>query len=155
MKNNGISLIVLIITIVVIIILTAIFVATGLDALNEAKKSKTENEIAQIKKAIQNEYVDYLRNENQFNLTGSLAKNKWSNSNDCINVIISSLDIDDTEEKNLKIEKIKKEIPRDYNKFVKIIESGDMLKLGLENFSDDNSYIVNYNTNEVYGPLNK
>ncbi len=155
LKNNkGISLITLILTIIVILILTAIFLSTGLDSIFEAKGSKNANEIAQLKSAISDRFNSYLKNEDTVALTGKLAKNTYT-TDECINKIISTLDFEKAtdEEKETQKNKISNNISRDYEKYVMIIESGDMAQLGLENYSKTNRYIVDYYTGMVYGPI--
>lgn len=149
MKNSGITIITLIITIVVIIILTSIFVASGLESLNEAKITKAENEIKMLKEAVVNRYTSYVKNQNGIALYGTPVKDKMSSS-ECVERILDTLNND---EKIKKETKITKEIERDYAKFVMLVASGDMARLGLENYDVDNVYIVNYNTSSVYGPI--
>lgn len=154
MNNKGITIITLIVMIAVIIILTSIFMATGLDSLKEAKNSEIKNEIYQLKQAVVNRYTSYEKNDGNIALIGTLAKNEWSNFEDCLERVIASLTYDNEtiEERTSGEARIKKEISRDYNKFVMIVNSGDRLRLGLEN-SSDNVYIVNYYTGAVYGPI--
>lgn len=155
LKNNkGISLITLILTIIVILILTAIFLSTGLDSIFEAKNSKNANEIAQLKSAVSDRFNSHLKNEDTVTLVGKLAKNTYT-SDECISKIISTLDFEKStdEEKNTEKNKISNNISRDYEKYVMIIEAGDMAQLGLENYSKTNRYIVDYYTGMVYGPI--
>lgn len=158
LKNNkGISLITLILTIIVILILTAIFVSSGLDSIFEAKGSKNANEIAQLKSAVADRFNSYLKNEDTVALVGKLAKNteSYNTVDECVNKIISTLDFEKAtdEEKNAEKNRISNNISRDYEKYVMIIESGDMAQLGLENYSKTNRYIVDYYTGAVYGPI--
>ena len=154
MKNKGITIITLIVMITVIIILTSVFIATGLDSLNEAKNTEKKNEIYLLKEAVINRYTSYEKNNGNVILVGTLAKNKYPSLTDCIDKIIPTLSLDNAtpEEKNDKINKISNEITRDYDKFVMIVDSGDRIKLGLEN-SSDYIYIVNYYTGSIYGPI--
>lgn len=153
--NNGVTLITVIVMIIIIIILASVFIATGLDSLNETKKGKVINETYQIKEAISDEYTNFLKNLDTATLIGTLAKTKWSNPDDCINKIKASLndeDFENAEDRSKKETKIEDDIKRDYDQYVMIIDSKDKQKLGLENYSEDMIYIVNYNTNSVYGP---
>lgn len=153
-SNKGISLISLVIMIIVILILTAIFVSSGLDSVFEAKNSKNSNEIAQLKTAVVNRFNSYLKNEDTVTLIGRLAKNTYT-TEECVNKIISTLDFEKStqEQKNLETSRITSNITRDFEDYVMIIESGDMSKLGLENYSKTNRYIVDYYTGAVYGPI--
>lgn len=153
-NNEGISLIALVMMIIVILILTAIFVSSGLDSIFEAKSSKNANEIAQLKNAIADRFNSYLKNEDTVTLIGTPAKTKYS-TEQCVNKIISSLDYEKVtqEEKNADVSKITNNIERDFDTYVMIISSGDMAKLGLENYSKVNNYIVDYYTGMVYGPI--
>lgn len=156
-KNNGVSLITLIVMIAVVLILSSIFISTGLDALKESKNSEVKNEIYQLKQAVVNKYTSYEKNNGNVILVGTLAKNKWTNYSECITEIYKTLEFDkETEaEKEAKRAKISGDIARDYDTFVKLIYSGDMAKLGLESFSDENVYIVDYYTGSVYGPISE
>lgn len=157
-KNRGITIITLVITITVILILTSIFIATGIDALNESKKAEIENEIYQLKQAISARYTSYIKNDGDISLLGDSPNNKWVNADECINTVISVLRFEDDlspEDEEAKKQKVRDEILRDYNTYVKIIDSGDKLKLGLENYSDDKVYVVDYFTGSVYGPINE
>ena len=141
-----------------IIVLASVFIATGTESLEESKKSAITNEIHQIKEAIVNKYVSYQKNDGNVYLNGVLAKSKWPNSGDCIDLIVDLITYQEGatfEEKAMKISKISAEIGRDYDKYVKIIHSGDMASLGLENYATDSVYIVNYKTGGVYGPISE
>lgn len=154
MKNKGITIITLIVMITVIIILTSVFMATTLDSLNETENTGRKNEIYQLKEAVINRYTSYEKNNGNVILVGTLAKNKYPSPTDCVDKITPTLSFDSAtqEEKNNKINKISNEITRDYDSFVMIVDSGDRIKLGLEN-SSDYIYIVNYYTGSVYGPI--
>ncbi len=153
-NNKGINLITLIIMIAIILILTAIFASNGLDSVFEAKNSKNANEIAQLKTAVANRFNSYLKNEDTVSLIGKPVKSTYT-SDECVNKIISTLDFEKAsqEEKTAEITKITNNISRDFNEYIMIIESGDMARLGLENYSKTNRYIVNYYTGAVYGPI--
>lgn len=154
MKNNGVTIITLIVMITVIIILTSIFIATGLDSLNEAKNAEVKNEIYQLKQAVVNRYTSYEKNNGNIALHGTLARNRWTDSEDCLEEVIASLTYEnETVEEKASVEaRIRNEIARDYDKFVMLVDSGDRINLGLEN-SSDNVYVVNYYTGAVYGPI--
>ena len=146
-KNNGVTLITVIVMVIIIIILTSIFMASGLDSIDQSKEGKIKYEKSQIKEAIADEYTNYIKNSDRTTLTGTLAKTKWENSEDCINKIKASLSDDDYEnaDEKAKVEsKIENDIKRDYEQYVMIINSADKQKLGLENFSNDYVFIVNY-----------
>lgn len=154
MENKGITIIALIVMIAVIIILTSIFVATGIDSLNESKKAEIQNEIYQLKQAVVNRYASYEKNDGNISLIGTSATAKWAEADMCVNDVISTLTFEDEteDEKQLKIGRIANEITRDYDKFVKLVDSDDRISLGLENTSN-NLYLVNYYTGSVYGPI--
>ena len=152
-KNRGVTIITLIVMIAVILILTSIFIAAGLNSLEEAKEAEIQNEIYQLKQAVVNRYTSYEKNEGDIALIGTLAKNNWTVS-ECVDKIIPTLvlDTETQEEKENKINKITNEITRDYDKYVMLLDSADRTTLGLENASD-NIYLVNYYMGSVYGPI--
>lgn len=154
MKNKGITIITLIVTIAVIIILTSIFIATGLDSLKEAKNTEIKNEIYQLKQAVVNRYTSYEKNDGDIALFGTLAENHddIDSFEDCMAKIKATLSSDEDDNLEKKFERISGEIARDYKKFVMVVDSEDRVKLGMEN-SSDNVYIVNYYTGSVYGPI--
>ena len=154
-KNNGVTLITVIVMVIIIIILASIFMANGLNSITQTKEGKIKYEKSQIKEAIADEYTNFIKNSDTATLIGTSAKSKWENSEDCISKIKSSLsdeDYENAEERAKAESKIESDIKRDYEKYVMIIDSTDKQKLGLENFSENYIYIVNYNTNSVYGP---
>lgn len=159
MKNNsGITLVTLIITIIALIILTSVFMATGTDSLEEAKQSEIKNEMQQLKQAVISKFTSYQKNDGNVFLNGESAKNKWGDPEVCVDKIIESLIFEEDttfEEKNAKIQKITKEVIRDYDTFVRVIYSGDKVDLGIDNYATDYVYIVNYNTGAVYGPISE
>ena len=157
MKNSGITLITLVVMIAVIIILTSIFMASGLDSLNEAKNTEIKNEIYQLSQAVSNRYTSYEKNDGNIVLHGTLAKNvsDFDDVDKCMDKITSALKFDEDEtqeDRQGKINRINSEITRDYEKFVMVIDANDRVKLGMEN-STDNIYIVDYFTGSVYGPI--
>lgn len=154
MENKGITLITVIVMISVILILSAIFLSTGMESLEESKKAEKENEIHQIKLAVVDRYTSYEKNDGSVSLIGTSAKNKWATSSECVNSIIPTLDFSSlsSDDKESKINRITSDITRDYDEFVMLINSGDMARLGVDKASDS-LYVVDYYTGSVYGPI--
>lgn len=154
LKNNkGITLITLVIVIIVLVILTSIFVATSLKALNETGSSETQNQIHAIEEAISVRYASYLKSDGNVSLVGSSPT--WSSPSECVDAIMKSMDVTNlsAEDVAAKRTRISNEIARDYEKYVKMIGSGDATLLGIEQLSTDNVFVVDYYTSKVYGPI--
>ena len=132
------------------------FAISGLDSLEEAKEAEIKNEMYQLKQAVVNKYTSYEKNDGDISLIGSLAKNNWSTSSECIEKIRPTLDFSDldSDEQEKKLERISGDIARDYDEFVMIVNSGDMTRLGIDKVSGA-TYIVNYYTGSVYGPIDE
>ena len=154
MNNRGVTLITVIIMISVILILSAIFVSTSLESLEEAKKAERKTEIYQLHLAVMDRYTMYEKNQGNISLIGTLAKSKWTTASECLNEILSTVDFSELEsgEKAKKIEKITNEIARDYDEYVMLVNSGDVTRLGVDKVSGA-TYIVDYYTGSVYGPI--
>lgn len=150
-ENKGISLITLIIMVIVLLILASIFISTGLDALQQTKDSKIQNEIHSLQEAISSRYASFLKNEESVSLLGALPTTRWSSVEDCWNEIgmLSSV----REQSDTTQERIRKEIENDYELYIRIITKMEAKTLGAEPFDEENQYLVDYRTSSVYGPF--
>jgi len=160
LKNNrGITLITLIYMIIIILILTSIFIATSLNSLEEARNSEIENELHVLEQAINERFVSYIKNDKSLNvqLTGNSPSANGLSETDCVNIAIECTDYTDysTEDIAKKKQKISDDISRDYDDYVKIISKSEAKALGIEPFSEENIYMVDYYTAKAYGPINK
>ncbi|MBQ9313414.1 MAG: type II secretion system protein [Clostridia bacterium] len=158
LKNkNGITLIALVFMIIVILILTSIFIATSLRALNEAKNTEIQSEIRALEDAISERYTSYVKNNKSVNssLIGASPTSKWSSESDCIEAVLNTIDYSklSEEDKENRINKISGDIARDYKEYVKVISKREANSLGIQQFSQDNVYVVDYYTTTAYGPI--
>ena len=149
-KSNGVTLITLVITIIVILILTSIFVATGMNALKEARKSEIQAEIGSLQEAISIRFTSYLKNGESVDLVGisPTSIEKLSDASKCINAIKNSVGINSDKEA-----KITREIVSHFDEYVKIVTPYEASILGVEPIKEDSIYIVDYYTSAVYGPI--
>ena len=157
-NKNGITLISLIFTIIVLLVLTSIFIATSLNALNEAESSEIQAEIHALEEATLERYTSYLKNNQSSNvvLVGISPTTRWSSAEECVTEILTLVDFSkmtSTQDKTDKINKITADITRDYDEYVKLISQSEALRLGVTQFSEDNVYVVDYFNSTVYGPL--
>lgn len=152
-SNKGITLITLIIIIIVLIILTSIFVATSLKALDETRDTEIQNEINVLEQAISSRYVSYINSNGQDVLVGQDPI--WETYSECVEEIYKTIDFNDMEPNDAlaKKSRISREIQRDYDTYVKMVGSGDAALLGIEQFSKDDTFVVDYYTSRVYGPI--
>lgn len=151
--NKGITLITLIIIIIVLIILTSIFIATSLKALNETRDTEIQNEIGVLEQAISERFLSYENSNGSSTLIGSNPI--WATPEECAEVICQTIDFSNIAPDDViaKKTRIAKEIARDYDLYVKMIGSGDAALLGIEQFSKDDTFVVDYYTARVYGPI--
>ena len=149
MNNSGITLITLIVMIIIILILSSIFVVTGMNSLDESKEAQIEREIHSLKQAINVRYTEYEKNDGSVLLFGTLAK-KTMNEAECIAKIEKTLS---DEEKTKDLEKISGDLTENFDEYVMIIKKSDKKNLGLENYSADTNYIVDYRSGRVFGPI--
>lgn len=152
-KNDGITLITLVVMIIIMIILASIFVATGLNALNEVQNSKNQTEIHAIEEAISARFTSYLKNDKNVSLVGS--EPIWSSASECVEKIYQSVDFSGLSSGDIELKKtkIRNDITRDYHDYVRMIASGDARILDIEPFSDKSVYVVDYYTSTAYGPI--
>lgn len=153
MKNSkGISMITLIVTIVVMLILASIAFFAGDDSVDTANRAKLGSEKKSLKEAMQSRFAGYMRNSDTYPLEGT--------------IIDSDVDVIAEYLKNIgRIEANKNEVKAEINTFLeknvsneeynRIINYSDMLALEMTHVSNtmDYSYIVNYYSLDVVGPI--
>lgn len=152
-NKNGITLITLIFIIIILVILTSIFIASSLRALDETRKSEIQNEIKAIEDAIAIRYASYVKNDGNISLVGKAPE--WASYSECADAIIETIDFSKQKEDEAELKKnaIRTQIQRDYDKYVKMISSGDAMILGIDTFSSDDVFVVDYYTSKAYGPI--
>ena len=155
-NNSGITLTALIFMVIILLILSSVFIATGLSALNDAKDTNIQAEKKALEEAISIRYASYLKNDANVALPGDRTLNIISDAEKCVNEVLKYITFDNMTEdqKEQKRQLIIDNITEDYNNnFVKVIDASDAKSLGVEPFSADNKYIVDYATSSVFGPI--
>ncbi len=133
MKEKGITLIALIITITVLIILAGIGVYSGVESIREAGSDKLETELGMVQHAILQQYYKYTVTKNENDIVGE------SVSISEINALENEMGI--TMQKGEEIENLP--IAEKYYRLTPtLLES-----IGVEDAED--TYIVDYSTGEV------
>lgn len=127
-RSDGISLVVLIITMTVLIILSVLLINTGGTGLNRTKEAKIKVEKQTIEEAINKRFTNYLTNETRFPLIGAT-------------VSVEEASAVFGEDMTEQIDYIKK------------VDSFYLKQINVERIDPKNKYMVNYNTGEVIGPL--
>lgn len=156
-NKSGITIITLIFTIVILLILSSIFIATSLKALNETRIAEIQSEIKAIEEAAMERYISYVKNNKNLNsqLIGKSPTTKWASASECADAAIETVDFKEYSEQDMmdKKTKISNDIERDYDKYVKIITKSEATELGIEQFVDEDVFILNYATATAYGPI--
>lgn len=69
-KNNGITLVVLIITVIIMLIISGITITAGIDYIDKSIQKKEQTEIMIIEQAVKERYVKYLTTKDEDILIG-------------------------------------------------------------------------------------
>lgn len=153
MKNSkGISMITLIVTIVVMLILASIVFIAGDDSMETADRAKIGNEKKSLQEAMQSRFAGYMRNSDTYPLEGATVDSD-------VDVIVEYLK--DIGREYADANDVKSEINAfltkntGYEEYNRIINYSDMMALEMTNISytADYSYIVNYYSLDVVGPI--
>lgn len=128
-KENGITLTALVITVMVIIILTSVTVYTGKESIIEAKDNKAKAELEMVQHAVLEQYVKYNTTKNIDELKGEIISTDEVKNITGITELPDLTNLTNAEYRKLDKEKLK--------------------EIGIES-SEDNVYIVNYVTGEVF-----
>ncbi len=143
MRNSGVSLITLIVTIMVIIILATIVMSSGTGSVEEARKTQVQVELKELKEAVNRRMIEHEKNPSQNPLIGMKV------SGDLL-VYLSYID-DITNE---QIQDFAKNLEDENVEFFRLVDSQSAVALGVESIDKDNGYIVDYSTGKVYGSVN-
>lgn len=138
MSEKGISLIALIVTIIVAIILAAMVIKVGNDGFGTTEKAKIANEVRDVESAITKRFSDNAISETAYPLLGEKIELEDAITAICNNTEYSETDIREALTQNIL--------------YVRKISSSTVNELGIKN-ATGNSYIVDYLTGRVYGPI--
>ncbi|MBQ9267643.1 MAG: type II secretion system protein [Clostridia bacterium] len=124
--NRGITLITLIVTIIVMIILAAIGIRVGTESIDTTAEARITNEKKEIETVALERGANYLVNDSAYPLVGS-------------EVLLSEIaDISELDSNDID--------------YIRKVNRADLQSLGVKN-TTGNSYIVDYLTGIVYGPV--
>lgn len=142
-SQKGITLVALVITIIVLIILSGITIgkiAGNKGNINQTKNAVALSELSKVQQAVMETYVKYKQLNNSSILIGTVIDS--SNAQSLLTEVKpgESLKANDSNEIEYKYYTLTKQ---------------DLITLGLENIQNDNEYIVNYSTGEVFNITQK
>lgn len=141
-KQNGVSLITLIVTIIVIIILASVAMASGVGSIEEANRTKIDMEIRGIKDAVSDRMIYYAQNSSNYPLVGKKV--------DDITIYLYCIDNITNEEISDFIENMSYE----NSDYYRVVDSIAAKSMGVESISEEHQYVVDYYTGKVFGPVN-
>ena len=139
-KNNGITLITVVIMVVIMIILASVTLTSGMDSVKEANDTKVSVEIAELKKAVAERMIEI-----ETDSTVGMPGQKVPDISEYIYYVDSIENAELTEFlSNMNEERI------DY---YRLVDSISAAALGVSSVQEDHFYIVDYYTGKVYGTV--
>ena len=141
MKKSGISLISVVIMVVIMLILASVAMSSGMDSVEESRKTKIDVEISEIKKAVANKIIEI-----ETNPTAGMPGQKIT---DVIEYVYYIEDMDNSE-----LESFLSEVNEDKIDYYRLVDSISAAALGVASVQEDHYYIVDYYIGKVYGPVN-
>lgn len=148
-NSKGISMVTLVITIIVMIILSSIVIVVSTDGRDKANDAKYYNEKKILQEAMQSRFAGYMRNSDTYPIEGIVLE-------DDIYSQLSDLGRESAQDDEVKNE-IQEFLTKNnsHSEYNRIINYTDMLALEITNIttSSDYSYIVNYYSLDVIGPI--
>ena len=149
-REKGITLIALMITIIVLLIILGISIGAK-DAIkgeiNNSKDDAIKSQLAGIQQAVLENYVKYRQTGNESSLVGEELS--WSEAN----TYLSDISTESSTELSLKEINYDQLTDVDAQKKYYELDSTELKNLGLE--EDEDTYIVNYETGEVFNITKK
>lgn len=129
-KQEGITMVTLVVTVVVLLIISGIGVNFGIDAIKTSKDNKLTSELMIVQHAILEQYTKYKTTKDVTYLVGNkMTKEEVSTITSSLGITLAS--IPDTYSN------------KDYYK----LDKASLLEIGISNTDDE--YIVNYISGEV------
>lgn len=141
MKNSGISLITVVITVVVMIVLAGIAMSNGMDTVNEATDTKIAIEISELKKAVADRMIEVERNP-ALGMPGLKVDN-------IVNYVYY---IDNMETSELQ--DFIQNVDSENVEYYRLVDSIAAASLGVSSVQADHYFIVDYYSGKVYGTVN-
>ena len=143
-KEKGITLIALVITIIVLLILAGVGIGelTGKkNSINESKDKTALSELTKIQQAVMETYIKYKQLGSTSYLIGTRMTYAYTQSefnqmgsNESLKIAVS---YDESNE-------------IDPSTYYYKLDNNNLLDMGLDNINNNNEYIVNYSTGEVF-----
>lgn len=147
LKNSkGVSLVTLVITIVVMIIILTITISSSLQSVEETNTTKIENEIRNLKDAVNIRVANYERNPSLYPIVGRKV-------GDMVFEYIRSIENLESQEISDIITNISKNYSAETSDYYRLVGKTEAEKLGVESLDVEHYYIIDYNECEVYGPV--
>ena len=144
--EQGISLIMLVISIVVMLLLTAIVLNSSLNSIEEVQEVKLEDEIRNLREAANDRLINYERNEFIYPLVGLKIEGD-------IYAYIRSISTLSSSEMTKAINSVSETYSSATSDYFRIVTSEDAIRLGVSNIESGERFIVDYYNVEVYGPV--
>ena len=141
-KQKGISLIALIVTIIVIIILASIVMSGGLNSVKEARDTKVDMELRNLKDAVSERMIKNAENAVGYPLVGE----KIDDAAEYIYYIDGIT--------NAEIEEFIQELSEENIDWYRIVDAKAAEKLGVDAIDEEHYFLVDYSSGKVYGTIN-
>lgn len=148
--NKGITLMALIITIIVLTILTGIGigVSTGMRGnINESKEAMATAELSKIQQAVLENYIKYKQMNQERFLKGEAISYDYALKK------FNQLGLDSNQK--LKAASYDTTTAGDPSLFYYKLDKMHLKEMGLQNINNNNEYIVNYSSGEVFNITQK
>lgn len=145
-ESKGVSLITLVITIVAMIIILSITISSSLEGVQEANITKIENEISNLKEAVNDRMANYERNAILYPIIGEKI-------GDSVFEYIRSIEGLESQEISEIISGIAENYSADNADYYRLVGRTEAEKLGVESVDSTHFYVVDYFECEVYGPV--
>ena len=145
-NNKGVSLVSLVITIVVMLVILSITLSSSLQSVEETNLTKIENEIRDLKDAVNDRLANYQRNPMTYPIIGEKV-------GDNIFEYIRSIETLESNEISEIIEQISVTYSVENADYYRLVGRTEAEKLGVENIDAKHFYIVDYYDCDVYGPI--
>lgn len=141
MKNSGISLITVVITVVIMIILAGIAMSNGMDSVEEATDTKIAVEISEIKKAVADRIIE-IETDSTVGMPGQKVED----------IVECAYYIKDMEPAELQ--EFIQSVDSESKEYFRIVGSVEAAALGVSSVQADHYFIVDYYSGKVYGTIN-
>lgn len=135
-KQNGITIVALVITVVILLIISSVGVNMGLRGVNSAKDSKLTSELEMVQHAVLEQYTKYKMTKDIVYLVGNKITNEEAKAY-AEDLGITLVNIPDTYSN------------KDYYR----LDKASLTSIGIKDATDE--YIINYVTGEVMNITSK